>query len=148
GSGVTTIDNNVTTSGTQSYTPAVVLGGSDIFTTTNNSVTFTGAVNGTVAGAQSMTVSDGTGTTTFSSTIGATTALNNLTLTDDAVSFGGNIFGTGTFTLAPSTNSVNMHINDGTSSGLYLTSTEQGYLQNDWASLVFGKTAETGTLGS
>jgi len=141
--GTTVLDVSVTTTGTQNYAGAVTLGGSDTLTTTNSYVTLGGAVNGTSSGAQSLTVSDGTATTTFSSTIGATTPLNNLTLTDDAVSFGGNIYGTGTFTLQPSTNTLAMHVNDGTSSGLYINSTEQGYIQSDWATLAFGDSSMT-----
>ena len=50
GSGTNVIDANVTTTGTQSYTGPVTLGGSDTFTTTNSGITFTGAVNGTSSG--------------------------------------------------------------------------------------------------
>ena len=146
GTGNVAIDANVTTTGTQNYTGAVTLGNNDMLTTTNSNVTFGSTVNGTGSGAQSLTVSDGTGETTFNSTIGAGTPLANLTLTNDAVSFGGNIKGTGTFTLQPSTNATNIHINDGTSSGLYLTSTEQGYIQNDWAAVVFGNTSDTALM--
>ena len=142
GGGTTTVNTNITTTGIIGFSGPITLGGNSVMTTTNSGVTFTGPVNG----AYNLTVSDSTATTTFSSTIGATTPLGNLTLTDDAVTFAGNIFGTGNLTLAASTTSTNLHINDGASSGLYLTSAMQGYFQNDWANLIFGKPTGTGTL--
>ena len=39
-----------------------------------------------------------------------------------------------------------MNINDGTSSGLYLTSAEQGYIQSGWAGVVIGSTSNTGGM--
>ena len=121
---------------------AVALGAALAVNSSGGAVNFANTVNG----ANNLTVTSGAGTTTFSSTIGATTPLNNLSLTVDALTFGGNIKGTGTLTIAPSTASTAMHINDGTSTGLYLTNTEQGYIQNGWASLVFGNSADSGVM--
>ena len=103
-------------------------------------------MDGTSSGVQSLTVNSGTGTTTFTGKVGNGTPLNNLTITADSLTLGNNVFGTGTLTIAPSTASTNLHINDGTSSGLYLTSAEQGYIQNDWTAIVLGSTSDTGTM--
>ena len=146
GSGTTVLDASVTTSGTQSYTGPVTLGGNDTLTTANSNVTFSSTVDATSSGGQSLTVSDGSGTLDFAGKAGNTHPLNNLTITSDNLIFGNNVFGTGTLTIQPSTASQPIHIADGTSSGLYITGTEQGYLQNDWAGIVIGSTSNTGTL--
>jgi len=103
-------------------------------------------MNGTTSGSDSLTVNTGTHATTFSGTVGATTPLNNLNITADSLTFGGKVYGAGALTIQPYTASTNLHINDGNSSGLYLTGTEQGYLQNDWTSVVIGATGDTGSM--
>jgi len=148
GSGGITVDNNVTTgAGVIAFTGPVTLGGNSTMTTTNHNVTFSSTLDGASSGNQSLAVSDGTAATTFTGVVGGSHPLGNLTLTDDAVSFGGNVFGTGTLTIQPSTITTILHINDGTSSGLYLTSAEVGYIQSDWAGIVIGSTSDTGAMG-
>ena len=109
--GTITLGGNVTTVGTQTYTGPVVLGASDTLVTTNSEVDFTGTVNATSNGGQSLTVNSGTGGTVFGSTIGATHTLLNLSLTGDTLSFGGNLKGTGTLTIQPyTTTGTNINI--------------------------------------
>ena len=124
------------------FNNAVTLGASDTVSSTNGNITFSSTVDGTSSGVQSLTVNSGTGTTTFTGKVGNGTPLGNLTVTADSLTLGNNVFGAGTLTIAPSTASTNLHINDGTSSGLYLTSAEQGYIQNDWASVAPGATPD------
>ncbi len=74
-------------------TPVTLAGGLSIIDTTNNggtatggAITVNGAVDGTAANTQSLTLVAGTtGTITFGSTIGATTPLSGLTVTSAAV---------------------------------------------------------------
>jgi fibronectin-binding autotransporter adhesin len=75
-SGTLTINgSSITTSGTQTYNSAVTLGGDTTLASTgNNAISF----NNTINGAQSLTVNT-TGTTTFGSSVGNTTALTSLT---------------------------------------------------------------------
>ena len=150
-SGTFTLDfagNTLTSNAGHTLTMAATSGfiiNSDSTINNNANVTFTGAVNGASAGAQSLTVNAGTGAATFSSTIGATTALKNLSVTSDTVSFGGNIKGTGTLSLATSTAGQNMNLNNGTSNW-YLTGAEVGYIQNTWTGVNIGNSSETGTM--
>src|SRR5208337_1233183 len=69
---------SVTTAGAQSYTGAVTLGAATVLTTTNSNVTFTATVNGLVAGAQSLTINQGTGTVSFGGVVGAAFSLASL----------------------------------------------------------------------
>ena len=71
--------------------------------------------------------------------------LNNLTLTDDSVTFGGNVSGTGTLTIQPSTTGRAVNMNNGTS-GLYLSTAEIGYIQSGWGSAVIGSNSDTAAL--
>ena len=48
--GPTTLDGNVTTTGTQSYNSAVTLGATDTLTTTNSAVDFASTVDAATAG--------------------------------------------------------------------------------------------------
>ena len=66
---------------------------------------------------------------------------HNLTLTGDNLTLGGNVSGTGSLTIQPYTASTALHINDGTSSGLYLTSGEQADLQSGFSSITFGNSS-------
>ena len=77
--GPISIDSPVTTSGTQSYAGAVILAGNGNFTSTGGAVDFGGTVNGTTAGAQSLTVSAPAGIE-LSGSIGNTAAVSSLSL--------------------------------------------------------------------
>ena len=104
-------------------------------TTANQNVAFNSAVS---LGANS-TINSGTATTSFGSTVGD--GSYNLTLTGDHLTLGGNVSGTGSLTIQPYSAGTVMHINDGTSSGLYLTSTEQGYIQSGFSGITFGNSS-------
>ena len=132
--------------GGQTYNSAVTVGGNDTLTTTNSAVDFAGTLDGTSSGAQSLTVNSGTAATTFGGKIGGNDPLDNLTVTADSLSMGNKLYGTGLLTIQPYTASTALNINDGTSSGLYLTGTEQGYIQNDWAGIAIGSASGTGTI--
>jgi hypothetical protein len=124
----TTINLNadVTTTGGQGYTGAAVLSDNRTLISSNNgNIAFSGTVNGTAAGAQSLTVNTG-GTTTFGGIVGGTalasittdaagtTAINAATITttgaqtyNDAVTLGANATlaaGAGNVTLASTVN--------------------------------------------
>ena len=75
--GPTTIDANVTTSGTQSFNSAVTLGADATLSTTNSAVDFASTVDGGFA----LDVNTGTGVVTFGSTVGGSAALTGLTVT-------------------------------------------------------------------
>jgi filamentous hemagglutinin family protein len=70
----TTLDNNVTTSGAQTYNSALALGGGA--TLTGNGIDFVSTVNGSHA----LTISD-SGATTLGGAIGGTTSLTSLNVT-------------------------------------------------------------------
>jgi autotransporter-associated beta strand protein len=90
------IGGNITTSGTQTYTGAVVISAAVTLTTTDNDVLFSSTINGTASN-ESLTISTGSGDVTFSSTIGASTAINTLTVTSS-----GTIYVAGNITTADS----------------------------------------------
>ena len=96
GTGPTTLDGNVTTTGAQSYGGTVTLGATDALTTTNSTVQFLGTVNAATAGVQGLTVNAGTGAVTFGSTVGALQALANLIVTGTGpATLDGNVTTTG-----------------------------------------------------
>jgi hypothetical protein len=141
-----TLAANVTTTGAQDYETAVTLENSVALSTTNSAVDFAGTLDGASSGAQSLTVNSGTAATTFGGKIGGNDPLDNLTITADSLNLGNKVYGTGLLTIQPYTASTALNINDGTSSGLYLTSTEQGYIQNDWAGIAIGSASGTGNI--
>ena len=93
--------------------------------------TFNGAVNGTTVGGQSLTVNS-SGVTTFTTTIGATTALSSLTTDAPGTSvFGGSVTVSGA---APTTTTPLISINDtggtnSTTAPVTMTSTNGGQIQ-------------------
>ncbi len=76
GGGTDTLSGSVSSSSTQTYSDALNLSGTETLSS-GGAITFSGAVNG--AGA--LTLASGSSTDTFSSTVGATTALTSLTST-------------------------------------------------------------------
>ena len=88
-SGNVNINNNITTSGIQSYAGDVVLGGfgvTKILTTTNSNVTFTSTVEGSGLTGKSLVVAAGSGAVEFQGAVGPTIALTTLTVTGGSVS--------------------------------------------------------------
>jgi autotransporter-associated beta strand protein len=79
-SGTTAIGADISTSGTQTYTGAVTISGGDrVLTATNNAILFSSTINSDAAVTpRSLTISAGSGNTTFSGAVGATYALNAL----------------------------------------------------------------------
>ena len=75
--GPTTLDSNVTTTGTQTFNNAVTLGAAATLATTNSAVDFASTVDGGFA----LNVNAGTGVVTFGSTVGGSAALTGLTVT-------------------------------------------------------------------
>ena len=85
------IGGSITTSGTQTYTGAVVISAAVTLTTTDSDVLFSSTINGTATN-ESLTISTGSGDVTFSSTIGASTAINRLSVTSSGTIYvAGNI---------------------------------------------------------
>ncbi|MCX7262440.1 MAG: autotransporter-associated beta strand repeat-containing protein, partial [Burkholderiales bacterium] len=102
--GTSSLVGNINTAGNQTYTGAVTLSGNTTLTTldtsqvnTNGTITFGGAVDGTASGAQSLTVTSGTGAVSFGSTVGNTAALSSITIsggatsTEQTTTLGGNV---------------------------------------------------------
>jgi len=78
GGGTTTLQGNLTTTGTQTYDDAVTLGGATTVASTGAGAAGDIDFNGTVNGAQTLAVNTA-GTTTFAAAIGNGTALTSLT---------------------------------------------------------------------
>jgi mucin-19 len=99
GTGIT-LNGDITTSGTQTYTGAVTLGNSITLASTGASSTGNNiSFSSTVAGARVLTITAGTGMVTFSSTVGAGTALMRLDVTSShatGISLNGDVTTTGT----------------------------------------------------
>ncbi|NDE13111.1 MAG: hypothetical protein EBZ99_05765, partial [Actinobacteria bacterium] len=70
---------DVTTSGTQTYTGAVVLSINPVLTTTSNTITFSSTVNAVDATDRDLTFATGTGTATFTGAVGTTNNLGTIT---------------------------------------------------------------------
>jgi hypothetical protein len=96
GTGIT-LNSDITTSGTQTYTGAVTISGGDrVLTATNNAILFSSTINSDAAlTPRSLTISAGSGNTTFSGAVGATYALNALRV-NGTVTMGDNITTAGT----------------------------------------------------
>ncbi len=126
---------------------AILLGGDTSVTGGSGGVAFTGAIYGSVNNTQSLTVNAIGGGASFSSTVSAFgEVLKNLSITADSLTLGGSIYGSGALTIAPSTASTVLNINDGTSSGLYLTNSELGYIKSGWSGVTFGSSSGTGAV--
>ena len=83
-------------------------------------------------------------TTGFAVNGSMTMGSNNLTFTGDAMALAAALTGTGTLTIAPSTNSTTIGLGDSAVGALNLDTAEVGNITNGWGSLVFGKAAATG----
>ncbi len=134
--GTTVLGGNVTTTGAQLYNDAVTLTGDLTFITTNNNVTFGSTVEGQTS-ARDLTVSAGTGTTTFSGTVGATNLIDVINVTSDELVISATMTGQGAITLAPSTAATVITLGTGTA-GFDLSAAEIGYIT----------TTNTATIGS
>jgi filamentous hemagglutinin family protein len=84
--GVTRLGANVTTTGAQTY-GALTLAGNATLATTNSNLQFVGTINAITAGGQSLTVSAGSGTASFTGAVGATTTLGNLNVGAGGVAY-------------------------------------------------------------
>ncbi|NQE35122.1 hypothetical protein E5S67_02852 [Microcoleus sp. IPMA8] len=91
--GKTELNGNVTTTGAQTYGDAVTIANNPIIS--GDSITF----NNTVNGSSDLTVKAASGNITFTSAIGETTPLTNLTA-NSKISLGGNVTTTGSQTYA------------------------------------------------
>ena len=81
--------NSVTTSGNQLYSGSVALGTNNLLTSAGT-ITFGSTVDSATSTAENLTLT-GTGLTTFNGSVGATHALNNLTITNAAKLAGNSI---------------------------------------------------------
>jgi filamentous hemagglutinin family protein len=91
------IGNDITTSGTQTYHSPVRMTGTATLATTNANVTFDSTID-SLTGAESLTVSAGTGTVTFTGPTGGTNPLASLSASG-VIALGGNIKTSGTLAL-------------------------------------------------
>ncbi|MBU3608906.1 filamentous hemagglutinin N-terminal domain-containing protein, partial [Polynucleobacter nymphae] len=90
--GTTTLGAAISTTGNQTYTGAVVLSADAILTATNNSnISFGSTVNSISTTPYLLQLVNGTGTSTFASSIGATNALASLTTSTGTTSLAGNV---------------------------------------------------------
>ena len=84
----------VTSSGGQTYSGAVALeAGTTLTDTGGNPITFDNAINGTVSGAQALTVDTAGGTIALSSDVGAATPLGAVTLSANVVAIDASVSG-------------------------------------------------------
>jgi hypothetical protein len=132
GNGIT-LNNDITTSGTQTYTGAVTLGASITaastgVASTGNNISFSSSINGTTANTQSLTLNSGTGgTITVSGQTGTSTSLLTLTLTNsNGATFTGAVT-TGTSVVLSNTSSGTTILFSGALTTPTLTTAAQGY---------------------
>ncbi|WP_167856075.1 filamentous hemagglutinin N-terminal domain-containing protein [Natronospirillum operosum] len=85
--GSSTLGADVTTTSTQTYTGAVTLTDSVALTATDSNILF----ENTVDGAESLTLTAGTGTVTFEGEVGADTALDSLEITAGSIELEQNV---------------------------------------------------------
>lgn len=102
GTGLNVLAGDITTQGQAiSFATGTTISGAATFDTTGGGaagadITFGGVVNGATAGLQNLVLTAGTGDISFASTIGVTTRLGALVITDaDAVTFGGAVRASG-----------------------------------------------------
>ena len=115
--------------------------------TGNRSITLSGKVNSNTGTNYGLTASAGTGAVNFNGAVGDIRAISNLTVTADTASFAGTVAANGgTFTLAPSSAATAMHINDGVSSGLFLSSANLANFSG-FGAMVLGSSSAAGGLG-
>ncbi len=82
GAGTTTITGNITTTGTQTYANTVVVSGAGAaLDSTGTNIGFSGTVNGTAAGAQTLGMNAGAGNVTIANSVGAPISLASLSAT-------------------------------------------------------------------
>ncbi|MEJ0010437.1 MAG: MBG domain-containing protein [Alphaproteobacteria bacterium] len=90
------------------------------------------------------------GTGTIATTAPIATGSGSLTLTADDMAIGGNLSGTGTLTIQPTSNAQVVRIGgsySGSSAGsLTLSTAEIAYIQNGWSGIAIGHTSGTGDL--
>src|SRR5262249_10492201 len=94
----------------------------------NGNITFGSTVDDNTASTQSLTVNSGTGTTTFSGVVGGTTALKDWSITADNLSVGGNVTGTGNFTITQYTGGTTIGVGTNATGTLNLSDTLLGRL--------------------
>ncbi|SFC49463.1 hypothetical protein SAMN05660443_2850, partial [Marinospirillum celere] len=92
--GTTSLAGNITTSGIQNYTGAVILTDDAILATTDNNITFGSTIDGT----QALTLDAGTGTVSFATGVGGDDALDSLNITAGTINLPASIETTGTQT--------------------------------------------------
>ncbi|MFN5239973.1 MAG: CHAT domain-containing protein [Aphanizomenon sp.] len=129
--GITQLSGNVTTSENQTYNDTVNIANNPILT--GNGITF----NNTVNGNSNLTANSGTGKISFSSKVGDTTPLRNVSLTGNEIDFSDNVKGTGSLTLQPFTDNKNITISASANNtaDLNLTTTAIGFLQDGFSSI-------------
>lgn len=117
--------------------------------TMTEDTTFSGAVT---IGGPDVTISTGTGTLTFGSTVSA--GANNLTLEADELQINANVSGTGTLTMQPFTQNraVDLAQSEGSTPGdptagiFDLTANELGRVQDGFAQINIGRSNGTGAM--
>jgi hypothetical protein len=89
--GTTSLGASVTTTGTQTYTGAVVLAATSTLTTTNADISFGSTVDSNGSTPYGLILENGSGTSTFGGTVGATNALASLTTATGSTSLAGDV---------------------------------------------------------
>jgi filamentous hemagglutinin family protein len=95
--GTIELQQNITTGGAQTYNGAVRLTNNITLTTSSSNVVFYTTVNGTSAGAQSLTVANGSGTIALGGNVGGSVALSSLNFSSSTATtlLGGSVTTTG-----------------------------------------------------
>ena len=147
--GTTQLSGTITTVGYQLYNDAVQLTGNTTLNTTNSNVTFVSTVDCDAAG-RTLTISAGTGTTSFGNTAGVTNNLGAVSITSDEIDFSGgagSFHGNSTLLLQPSGGAVPIGIGGGAGT-LDLSAADISALADGFTSITIGYAAGTALITS
>ena len=152
--GTIELQQNITTGGAQTFNGAVRLTNNITLTTTNSNVVFYTTVNGTSAGAQSLTVANGSGTIALGGNVGGSVALSSLnfssstatTLLGGSVTTAGSQNYAGSISVGGTTSSLNSN-SGGITVGGTISSFAGGVMQftGDGGYIYSGAASQTAT---
>ena len=96
--GTSSITTSTASTGTQTYSGAVSLGGTSSFTSSNSNITFGSTLNSATS-ARAVTIAAGTGAVSFNGSVGGALALGATTITAGAFNVSDDFYATGTTTI-------------------------------------------------
>ena len=134
------LSGTITTTGSQTYNSTVQLVGNTILNAT--AVSFGSTLDGNAAGRQ-LTVAVGTGSASFSNTVGALNPLGATSITADTISFNGganSVHGSSTLLLQPATAGTTVSVG-GAGSTLVITAADIAALASGFTQVQIGRSA-------